>query len=618
MMAKSARVPVASPFMFRPFLLTLSFVYLGLVSLGNQSMSAASEDSPELSAARIGSVIPDLRFTDIRGLTRSLSEFGERKAMVLTFSTTTCPLVKRSFPKLVELESRYRTAGVQFAAVNVGANDTLRDMAAQAIDFEVPFPFVKDYDLTCARALGITRSPEVVILDADRTLRYRGRIDDQIRVGGTKPLASRNDLEEALKQVLAGQPVTAAETPVDGCLISELKEEQPVSNATWSEGIGDLIHQKCAGCHRPGTAAPFSLLTLDDAKANAAMIAEVVRNETMPPWYANRAHGQFQNDASLTVDEKRMLKTWIADGCPPGDLAGAPEAPAAPEQEWRIGQPDLIITMYEEHTVPATGFVPYRYSVLPYVFLNETWVEAFEIKPDNPAVVHHCNMAYITKDGAGEDTFITGYVPGGQPMDLGRFNNGTAYRIPKAAGLGLQIHFTTTGREERCRIRIGLRFPRKTVKKQLRHFLLDPRGWRIPPHDPAFRIESSHTLDRDISLLGMFTHMHVRGRDMTFFAESPQSAPEILLQIPNYNFEWQLGYEIEPGRKQLARGTVIRAVAHFDNSAFNPYNPDPNATVRYGPQTVDEMFNGFVFFVDSHESLNFEVNPVNGTRVEIP
>ena len=581
-------------------------------------MSAASEDSPELSAARIGSVIPDLRFTDIRGLTRSLSEFGERKAMVLTFSTTTCPLVKRSFPKLVELESRYRTAGVQFAAVNVGANDTLRDMAAQAIDFEVPFPFVKDYDLTCARALGITRSPEVVILDADRTLRYRGRIDDQIRVGGTKPLASRNDLEEALKQVLAGQPVTAAETPVDGCLISELKEEQPVSNATWSEGIGDLIHQKCAGCHRPGTAAPFSLLTLDDAKANAAMIAEVVRNETMPPWYANRAHGQFQNDASLTVDEKRMLKTWIADGCPPGDLAGAPEAPAAPEQEWRIGQPDLIITMYEEHTVPATGFVPYRYSVLPYVFLNETWVEAFEIKPDNPAVVHHCNMAYITKDGAGEDTFITGYVPGGQPMDLGRFNNGTAYRIPKAAGLGLQIHFTTTGREERCRIRIGLRFPRKTVKKQLRHFLLDPRGWRIPPHDPAFRIESSHTLDRDISLLGMFTHMHVRGRDMTFFAESPQSAPEILLQIPNYNFEWQLGYEIEPGRKQLARGTVIRAVAHFDNSAFNPYNPDPNATVRYGPQTVDEMFNGFVFFVDSHESLNFEVNPVNGTRVEIP
>jgi thiol-disulfide isomerase/thioredoxin/mono/diheme cytochrome c family protein len=603
--------------MFRPSHLPMWIVLPGIFLLCPPHVSGASEDLPQGRSVKVGSAIPDLRFTDIRGLTRSLFEFGERKAVVLTFTTTTCPLVRRSFPKLVELESRYREAGVQFAAVNVGANETLRDMAAQAIDFKVPFPFVKDYDLSCARALGITRSPEVVILDANRTLRYRGRIDDQFRIGGIRPEASRNDLEEALKEVLAGQPVTEAETPVDGCLISELEEEEADSNVTWSQGIGDLIHQKCVGCHRPGTAAPFSLLTLEDVKATAAMIAEVVRNETMPPWYANHAHGQFQNDASLTGDENRMLQRWIADGCPPGDLSSAPESPVSPEQEWRIGEPDLVITMFEEHTVPASGFVPYRYSVLPYVFLNETWVEAFEIKPDNPAVVHHCNMAYITKDGAGEDTFITGYVPGGQAMDLGRFQNGTAYRIPQGSGLGLQIHFTTTGKEERCRIRVGLRFPRRTVNKQLRHFLLDPRGWRIPPHDPAFRLEASHTLDRDISLLGMFTHMHVRGRDMTFLAESRQSPPEILLQIPNYNFEWQLGYEIEPGRKQLAQGTVIRAVAHFDNSEFNPYNPDPNATVRYGPQTVDEMFNGFVFFVDSHESLNLKVDPSNGTTRDV-
>lgn len=130
--------------------------------------------------------------------------------------------------------------------------------------------------------------------------------------------------------------------------------------------------------------------------------------------------------------------------------------------------------MLEEHDVPETGFVPYRYAVLPYLFLNETWVEAFEIKPDNPSVVHHCNMAYVTKDGAGEDTFITGYVPGGQPMDLAHFDNGVAVRIPAGAGLGLQIHYTTTGKEERCKIRVGLRFPRRTVRGRFAIFCLIP------------------------------------------------------------------------------------------------------------------------------------------------
>ena len=110
----------------------------------------------------------------------------------------------------------------------------------------------------------------------------------------------------------------------------------------------------------------------------------------------------------------------------------------------------------------------------------------------------------------------------------------------------------------------------------------------------------------------MFTHMHVRGKDMSFFAEVPGEAKETLLRIPNYNFEWQLGYELAPGDKKLPQGTVIEAVAHFDNSAFNPYNPDASKTIHYGAQTVDEMFNGFVFFVDSSEQLNLTIDPKTG------
>lgn len=597
----------------------LSLCFTLLISL---LASHAQAEQTELSkpVPAIGTKVQQLKFTDIRCLDRDLKDLGQHQAYVFVFTNTTCPLVRKYLPRLTQLHQQFAPAGVAFVAINASRSDTIRNMAAQAIDLDVPFYFVKDRDAACLKALGATKTPEVVLLDSEHKIRYRGRIDDQMRIGGTKPTASRDDLKEAIREVLDGLAVGVPLTEVDGCLIDATPlpaTNQPAttSKATWSDLIGSLVHQKCAGCHRPGTAAPFALLTRDDMLANASMIANVIDKETMPPWYAARAHGKFQNDASLSAEQKQTLLDWIAAGCPIGDDSG-PVAPPVPDSPWRIGKPDVIVTMSEEHTIPATGFIPYKYVALPRLFLWETWVEAFEIKPTNPAIVHHCNLAYVTKDGAGNETFITGYVPGGQPMDLGRFDNGVAFRIPAGAVFGLQIHYTTTGREEKGKIQVGLRFPRRLVQKRLHHFLLDPRGWAIPPQHPAFKLESTHTLRHNANLLGLFTHMHVRGRDMTFFAEQDGLPVETLLQIPNFNFEWQLGYEIAPGQKHFPKGTKMRAVAHFDNSPFNPYNPDPQATVRYGPQTVDEMFNGYGFYVDNDEQLNLKINPKNGTVVE--
>ncbi len=560
----------------------------------------------------IGTVIDELRFKDIRAVSRNLADFGKHKAYVFMFSTTQCPIVKRSLPKVIELYQKLKDQDVLFVSVNVGADDTIRDAAAQAINFGAPFYFVKDHDLSCAHALGVTKTPEFVVLDAEHRLLYRGRFDDQIRLGGTRPEPTRADLEKALEELLGGKPVSIPETTVDGCLITAPPAAATDSSLTFHRDIASLLHRRCVHCHRPGTAAPFALLSYDDVAANAEMIREVIRDETMPPWYAHPDSGQFQNDCSLSSLEKRSIMDWIASGCVAGDEKESSPAPDIPSTTWRIGTPDLVITMLEQHTVPATGFVPYRYAVLPHLFFGETWVEAFEIRPENPSVVHHCNMAYVTGDGASEETFITGYVPGGQPMDLARFHSGIGYRIPGGAGLGLQIHYTTTGKEEKSRIQVGIRFPRDKITKQLRYFVLDPRGWQIPPHDPAFEIRASRKLQHEADLLGLFTHMHVRGRDMSFFAKYPHEHQETLLQIPNYNFEWQLGYEIESGNKILPKGTIIEAVAHFDNSDFNPYNPDSSKTVEYGPQTVDEMFNGYVFYVDNNEQLSVTVDPKSG------
>lgn len=587
---------------------------MGLV-IGIFSSSRLPAAAPIETQVEIGAEIADLRFKDIRSLERNLTELGGHRAYVFVFTTTQCPLVKRYLPKLVELSKQFQDQDVMFVAVNVGLDDSIRDMASQALEFDAPFTFVKDYDLSCARALGATRTPQVVVLDQQHRLRYRGRIDDQLRLGGARPQPSRNDLEQALTELLAGKPISLPETPVDGCIITAPSNQTSSTALTYYHDIAPIFASHCARCHHPDSAAPFSLLTSEQVIANAEMIAEVVRDETMPPWYASRQHGNFQNDASLSTAEKDKLLSWIASGKPLGNVAEAEtlvDAGKLTETKWRIGEPDLVVTMAEEHTVQPTGFVPYKYVILPHLFIGETWVEAFEIRPENRAVVHHCNLAYMTSEGASDETFITGYVPGGQPLDLSHFQAGAAYRIPAGAALGLQIHYTTTGVEEKSRIQVGLRFPRENVKKKLHHFVLDPRGWKITPHAPAFRIASSHTLKHDADLLGLFTHMHVRGRDMTFYATPPDAIRETLLQIPNYNFEWQLGYELEPGTKILPKGTVVEATAHFDNSAFNPYNPDPDKTVEYGPQTVDEMFNGFVFYVDNNEQLDIPVNPKTG------
>jgi len=332
---------------------SVAFWVTGLLAMFGMCFDVTADDKRPAT----GTVIPDLRFKDIRALDRSLMELGEPKACVFVFTTTTCPLVRRSMPKLVGLHQRFGPQGVEFVSVNVGADDTIREIAEQAIEFGAGFPFVKDTNLSCAMALGVTKTPEVAVLDGNRRLVYRGRIDDQLRIGGTRPEPSRKDLEEALTQLLSGVPLTVPETPVDGCEITYPSEEASSKEALpeYHRDIAPLLDRKCNHCHREGTAAPFSLLTLADVRANAAMIG-TVEDETMPPWYASAKHGRFQNDPSLTREEKSTLLRSIHSERREGTVPPEPPAdqsPAAIKSEaadadgWRIGKPDLVITMLE-------------------------------------------------------------------------------------------------------------------------------------------------------------------------------------------------------------------------------------------------------------------------------
>lgn len=570
----------------------------------------ASEKTP----VEIGAVIGDLEFKDIRYLPRSLDELGKHKAYVFVFANTTCPLVQRYLPRLKALDEEYGKLGVQFVSVNVSPGDTIRDMASHALRSGALFPFVKDIDGQCARRLGVERTPEVAVLDENHRLVYRGRIDDQYRLGGALPKPRRHDLEEALKDVLAGRPVAVATTPVDGCEITfPILNKRVDTKINFAEDVAPLIQRHCAGCHRPRTSAPFSLLTFDDVSSQAEMIEEVVSEERMPPWYASPEHGEFLNAPTITADDRRAIVEWVRGGTPPGDLSKIPPAEQTESPKWQIGEPDLVLKMIAPHTIPAEGFIPYKYIVFPYVFLRDTWVEAFEILPDNRSVVHHSNMAYASKgQKPGRGTFITGYVPGGQAMDLAVFDNNVAFRLPALSVLGLQIHYTTTGQPEKCSFSVGIRYAKRDVEKQLRFRLADPRRFQIPPRHPAYAVRQSFTLPSDVSLLGMFAHMHYRGKDMTFLAHRPDGQTETLLEIPNFNFDWQMSYAIEPGKKRLPKGTRLEAIAHYDNSTFNPYNPDPDKQIAYGLQSVDEMMNGYMFFTIDSEMLRLRIDPKTG------
>lgn len=568
----------------------------------------ATNGSDGADAPRIGSTVGKLKFTDIRSLPRTLDDFGNKKAIALVFVNTSCPVAKRYLPVLQAMEKDYRAKDVQFVAVNAAEEDSLIDMATQAVKFEVEFPFVKDFGGACARALGITRTPEVVVLDAERRIRYRGRIDDQFRLGGVRKEPTTHELKDALEAILAGKKVAIPETEIDGCPIT-FPTARKAKEVNFAEHVAPILQKHCWECHKADGSAPFALTSYKQAASKAAAIVEVITDQRMPPWFASHEFGPFENRRGLTDEDRTIIADWVKIGAPAGDLTKAPAPPPEPKTKWLIGEPDLVLESVE-FDLPAQGDIPYKYTLLPHHFAEDTWVQGVQILSDNPQSLHHCNMAHGSlKDGVTEKNFVTGYVPGGEPMNLA---NNVGFMIPKGSFLGLQIHFVSTGKPEKCKLKVGLRYPREVIQKRLRHIQLFDTRFAISPGAPAHKVSASHVLENDVMGVGLFSHMHLRGKDMTFSAQTPDGKKETLLIIANYNFEWQIPYRWESGKKQFAKGTRLECIAHYDNSAFNPYNPDPKATVRNGPQTHNEMMYGFFFYTNANEKLNLRIDPKTG------
>jgi hypothetical protein len=448
-----------------------------------------------------------------------------------------------------------------------------------------------------ADLFGARRTPEAFLLDGLRVLRYRGRIYDQYGVGVRRASPITTDLKNALDELLAGKPITTAQTAVQGCPIERATKPRVAEPVTYAKQVSRILQKRCQECHRPQEIGPFALLSYDDARQRSARIREAVLEQRMPPWHADPRYGKFANDRRLTQDETDTLLAWIEQGAPRGDDRDLPPAVNFTEG-WKIGKPDLVIPMAREFNVPATGVLDYkRFSVDPG-FTEDMWVQAAECRPGNRAVVHHI-LVYIQERGKpvydleGRASTLTGWAPGDMPT---RYSPGTAKRIPAGAKLVFEVHYTPNGIEQTDRSSVGIVFAKEPPAQIAESNILSNLAFRLPPGASNHRGDMTFTFKHDALVLSFMPHMHLRGSRARYVATYPDGKTETLLSVPDYDFNWQSVYRFaEPLR--MPRGTKLTWTGWWDNSADNPRNPDATREVRWGLQTWDEMQNGWMELV---------------------
>jgi len=361
---------------------------------------------------------------------------------------------------------------------------------------------------------------------------------------------------------------------------------------TFYRDVSPILQHRCQECHRPDELAPMPLVTYQDTRPWAKAIREAVRTRKMPPWFADPCCGRFSNDRSLSQAEIDTLAQWVDQGAPAGDPRDAPP-PRQWTDGWNIPKPDAVFAI-PPFDVPAKRAVEYQYFIIPTHFKEDKWVQAVEIKPGARRAVHHV-VVYIREPG---DTWTHGptkndilEVSGpGTPPEV--WPPGMAKLIPAGSDLVFEIHYTPDGKPERDQTKVGIIFAKAPPAKRVLTLQMDSVDFAIPPGDPDYRVSVWGTLPNDALLLGMFPHMHLRGKTFEFMRLLPDGTPDVMLRVVHYNFYWQIDYHLARPLL-LQKGTRLVWTAWFDNSANNPLNPDPAKEVHYGHQSWDEMMVGF-------------------------
>jgi len=567
---------------------------IGSAFAGNVTIDAAAGKSPPASKK-----VADFTLPDPAGKSLALHDYRDKPLVVLYFLGTDCPIANLYLTDLADLQKRYAGQGVQIVGIQSNAGVTPARAAQHAKDFKVAFPVLLDAGQRIAGELGATRTAEVFVLDRERVVRYHGAVDDRYGYTFKRGIPQRRDLEEALKDLLAGKTVSVAETTLRGCLITRDDRAKSATPVTYAKEVSRIFQNRCQECHRAGEVAPFNLQSYDDAVEHSAMIKEVVTQRRMPPWHADPKYGEFANNRRMSQTEIDQLIAWIDAGTPLGDKRELPP-PREYTDGWQIGKPDYVFELPKEVKVPASGTVPYLYYTVPTKFKEDVWIQAAEARPGNRAVVHHIIVFGREPDSDGEgglgELHICGTAPGDPPLVL---PPGVARRIPAGTELVFQMHYTPNGKATTDRSKVGfVVYKDKDGKHPINAAKTRPimnGRLRIPPGDSNYKVESSYKFPSDAVIYQLMPHMHLRGKDFLYELTRPDGHKEVLLSVPQFDFNWQNTYRLAKP-VVVPKGSTMHCVAHFDNSKENPANPDPTKLVRWGDQTWEEMMIGWVTY----------------------
>jgi hypothetical protein len=377
---------------------------------------------------------------------------------------------------------------------------------------------------------------------------------------------------------------------------------------TFNKEIAPIIYQNCSPCHRPGEAAPFSLLSYEDVKRKAKTIGRATSSHIMPPWKAEPASYAYRDERRLTEQQIAVIKDWVTAGTPEGKASEKP-APPTFASGWQLGEPDLIVEMPKAFHVPADGPDIYRNIPVALGLTEDKWITAIDMKPSARAVVHHV-LYFADSTGKSHERVPLGTEPGFSGMRAGRsvrplggwaigaqphfLPDGLALEVLKGSDLVVQYHFHPTGKPEMEKSLIGIYFAKKAPDRRLTRIQMPPHyslfsDLDIPAGQKDFVIRDSYTLPVAVDGVGVTAHAHYLATQMKMTATLPDGQVKDLLIIKDWDFAWQDRYFFKDF-VPLPKGTKLQAEIHWDNSAGNPHNPtSPPIHIAWGEGSKDEM-----------------------------
>lgn len=554
--------------------------------------------------------IDNFRLIDHRGDSHELYYYSDASAIVLMVHGNGCPIVRNLLPDFESVRADFEPQGVRFFLLNSNLQDSYEAIRKEAKEWDVQSPILVDDTQLIGESLELTRTAEVLLIDPKSwELVYRGPLSDRVDFERQLDAPRNTYLRDALNASLAGEPISNAQIATKGCLINFPASHENHGEISYSETIAPLLRENCVMCHQEGGIGSWSMNQYLMVQGFAPMIREVLRTGRMPPWHADPHVGQWQNEHSLSIDERRTLVHWIEAGAPRGDGPDPlTEPPPARISEHGLGKPDLVIEL-TPFEVPATGIVDYQYPYVANPFDRDVWIKAMVVEPGSVEVVHHALIGTSAEISADDDerifdNYLGGYAPGSQDNLL---PEGTGVFVPKGGYFNAQMHYTPYGRTVTDQTRLLLYLYDEPPKTFLRHGVVINPLIHIPPGAKAHEERAYFEFEREAILYSVLPHSHYRGKSSKFWLDHPDGTRELILSVPNYDFNWQRSYEFTEPRR-IAAGTRLVHSTIYDNSVQNPGNPDPSRQIPWGLQSQDEMLYGDFLFTWVDETSD---NPIH-------